>query len=187
MNAPNLPGDMWTKGPAATSYHQLPRARRDAVNREVDRIFAARTGVTRTLDPERDRTLVRIWLRIRDAVMAGDVQTAARMFVKVDDVAGSSADPRTRGWLDLVDFDLNPHGASNQAELELDPGKSQAAFLALAQDQAAGRFRTIWLRISSPRLAFTATLHNARTLSIQAFGPRVRVRVIFMRIEFLQE
>jgi hypothetical protein len=187
MNVPNLPGTVWARSPTTTSYHQLPRARRDAVNREVDRIFAARTGVTRRLDPKRDHALVRIWLRIRDAVMTGDVQTAARIFVKLDDFAGPSAHPRGGGWLDLIDFDLAPRRAANQAELELDPRTSGAAFIALAQDQASGRFRTIRLRVSSPRWAFTATLRNARTVSIQAFGSRVRVRVIYTRIEFLQE
>jgi outer membrane protein OmpA-like peptidoglycan-associated protein len=54
----------------AQRYEQLPPAERADVNQEADRRFRQRTGVSRTLDPNKDRALAAQWLRIRDEVMA---------------------------------------------------------------------------------------------------------------------
>jgi outer membrane protein OmpA-like peptidoglycan-associated protein len=54
----------------AKRYEHLPPTERADVNREVDRRFRQRTGVSRTLDPNKDQALVAQWLLIRDEVMA---------------------------------------------------------------------------------------------------------------------
>jgi hypothetical protein len=54
----------------AQRYEHLPPAERADVNREVDRRFRQRTGVSRKLDPDKDQALVGQWLLIRDEVMA---------------------------------------------------------------------------------------------------------------------
>lgn len=62
----------YTPGEMSRAYWSLPAEERAKVNAEVDRRFQAETGVTRQLDPHNpaDTALVRLWLRLRDAVMA---------------------------------------------------------------------------------------------------------------------
>lgn len=62
----------YTPGEMSRLYHELPAGERAEVNAEVDRRFAAETGITRKLDPNNpeDAGLINVWLRIRDAVMA---------------------------------------------------------------------------------------------------------------------
>lgn len=55
----------------ARKYRHLPQRERDRINKLTNGIFATATGVTRKLDPRRDRGLCDRWLMIRDEVMAG--------------------------------------------------------------------------------------------------------------------
>jgi hypothetical protein len=62
---------IYRPGWESREYHKLARAHRNAISREVDRLFAKQTGVTRHLHPtsRKDLELRRAWLRIRDGVM----------------------------------------------------------------------------------------------------------------------
>jgi outer membrane protein OmpA-like peptidoglycan-associated protein len=51
-------------------YQQLPPQERDDVKEETNRLFRERTGVSRTLDPQKDHALANRWLRIRDEVLS---------------------------------------------------------------------------------------------------------------------
>ncbi|QDV35073.1 hypothetical protein [Tautonia plasticadhaerens] len=64
MSKSYMPG-IWSH-----QYEALPPAEKAVMAGEVDGIFRKQTGVTRALDPDRDRELVRTWLRIRDDLMA---------------------------------------------------------------------------------------------------------------------
>lgn len=61
-------------GVLARYYDQLRPEHRESVNEEVNRIFRQRTGVTKKLDPKRDKREVRQWLRLRDVVVARRVE-----------------------------------------------------------------------------------------------------------------
>jgi outer membrane protein OmpA-like peptidoglycan-associated protein len=61
--------DFYVPGVWAERYGRLSKAERDDVDQEVDRQFRARKGVSRKLDPKKDKDLVVQWLRIRDEVM----------------------------------------------------------------------------------------------------------------------
>lgn len=69
-------GDVYRPGWQAKEYHKMSRTHRADIAREVDRIFIARTGVTRTLEAtsKADLELRRTWLRIRDEVMDNEMQ-----------------------------------------------------------------------------------------------------------------
>jgi len=63
-------GDFYTPTIWAQRYKTLPAAEKTEVDDEANRLFKARTGVSRTLDPKTDHDLANRWLRIRDEVMA---------------------------------------------------------------------------------------------------------------------
>jgi hypothetical protein len=97
---------IYIPGTWAKKYEQLPQARREAVIRQVNQIFVKRTGITRKLDPKRDTKLVRVWLRIRDAVMSGGASALSsgvgtKVFLWLDGFNGSSKDPRHGGWIEI--------------------------------------------------------------------------------------
>lgn len=63
---------VYRPGPQSDRYWALPEEERERVAAEVDALFRAQTGVTRSLswDSARDRALARTWLELRDRVMA---------------------------------------------------------------------------------------------------------------------
>ena len=63
MSTIYVPGE-WSR-----QYNRLPPADRAAVADQVDEMFRKKTGITRRLDPAKDRELMRTWLRIRDELM----------------------------------------------------------------------------------------------------------------------
>ena len=178
MSRPYIPG-VW-----ANQYEKLPRARKDAVIREVNKIFAERTGITRKLDTKRDVKLVRIWLRIRDAVMAagpGALGAGAftRVFLRLDDVEGSSKDPRHAGWIDVSKVE-RPQGvaveSSRRLVVVLDEKQSPSDVAAVrALDVAAKKMLRAVLQYSSPRFVFTMTMRNVNIDGLRVQGSMVHV------------
>lgn len=61
----------YTPGAQSRAYHRLPRGERGELIKEINRLFAEKSGVTRKLHPTSaaDRELRHEWLRIRDEVM----------------------------------------------------------------------------------------------------------------------
>jgi hypothetical protein len=100
---PYIPGEY------AKAYHSLDRATRKRVAGEVDRLFFAKTGVSRRLDEKapRDHVLVRQWLLIRDAVVA--IERYRNIVRKRDAEAGAEAElARARLGESLVKEGLPP-------------------------------------------------------------------------------
>lgn len=62
--------NLYIPGEWSHRYKRLPLPEQARIAAEADRIFIATTGVTRNLDPNSDRDLMRKWLRIRDEVMS---------------------------------------------------------------------------------------------------------------------
>jgi hypothetical protein len=101
-------GSPYVPGPLSGEYHRLPRAIRESVQREADRRFREKTGVSRALNPTSasDLRLRRTWLRIRDEVMGkvdqlleAESLEAELEQLKTDDIVeGIPAEMRWNGW-----------------------------------------------------------------------------------------
>jgi hypothetical protein len=65
-------GGIYRPGWQSRTYRQYSRTFRASIAAEVDRLFREKTGVARQLDPtsHKDLELRRVWLRIRDQVVA---------------------------------------------------------------------------------------------------------------------
>lgn len=94
MAKPYIPGAF------SRDYHRLPAVERDAVNKEVDRRFRAKTGVTRPLNPKArgDLDLRRTWLRIRDEVVDQRELDQLRHDIDVDALTEIPYEMRFSGW-----------------------------------------------------------------------------------------
>jgi hypothetical protein len=100
--------DPYVPGRQSKVYHSLTSTERAEITKEVDRLFVAETGVTRSLHPSsfKDRDLRGSWLRIRDSVMEKheveeDMAFRRDMFVS-DLVDIVLADMEFDGWKQAV-------------------------------------------------------------------------------------
>ena len=115
-------GMLYRPGVWAQKYRGLSRGERDAINKQTNEIFAARTGVTRKLDPSADRNLCSVWLHIRDEVMAGKHnsilgharQHASRLVSGITDAANATwgmvdehLDQTDMPWMKIARRELN--------------------------------------------------------------------------------
>ena len=97
---------IYKPGWQAKDYHRYPRIKREEIAREVDKIFARQTGVTRSLDPtsKEDLELRRKWLRIRDEVIEEKIEE------ETDEL-------RRDFWLDSIPGEMEHMGWTQAAQL----------------------------------------------------------------------
>src|SRR5581483_3812926 len=64
--------DRYVPGKLSHAYQRMSSAEQSLIDRQVDELFRKKTGVSAMLDWNhvRDRPHARVWLRIRDAVVA---------------------------------------------------------------------------------------------------------------------
>lgn len=168
MGRPYIPGAL------SKRYQQLPPARRDAVNREVNKIFAERTGFTGKLDPKRHKDLVGIWLRIRDEVVSGAAALPTRTFLQLDGFKGLSKDPRHRGWIDVLSagFGSRPPQLSGQRS----PGIPNSLTVVVDEKANPGDVSTLAAAVADGRVFLSGILQFAssqQVVSLKMRGVRI--------------
>ena len=191
MSRPYTPG-VWAK-----KYDALPPGRKAAVDREVDRIFFERTGMQIKLDPYSNIDLVRVWLRIRDAVMSGATKAPGRIFCQLDGLDGASKDPRHRGWFDVVQVGFPPMGSAPGGPFSTSggggAGRMAAPGVVLWFDENApivplmdpGRsLQSAAVEFSSPGFVMTWRLKFLRVREVKQVQRRIGVELLYSRMDF---
>ena len=101
MHKPYVPGEM------SRRYQMLAAAQRAALNKEIDKRFKAKSGITRPLNPasSADREAVNDWLRIRDEVMAerSGSMTLEPLNIVIAGAAEMTSQDRARSLVDAFE------------------------------------------------------------------------------------
>jgi hypothetical protein len=161
----------------------------------VNKIFAERTGVTGQLNPERDVDLVRVWLRIRDAVMSGASKIPGRLLLKLNG-SGGSPNGSQGGWFELLGSNYLSRPVRDQPGMSatppptgmtgwFDPRKNPELQLYLGQGLLrATVFVSASIRFNTPSVVVTNTLEHPTGNAIWSQGPYTHAKLLAVRMKF---